>query len=320
MSIPGFFQAFFAALFGSNCRGFIVFFFAYLDIFSDAKTVSISDRKKEKKHVSLEAKREKKAAKTLAIVTGAFILCWLPFFIMALITPLCQGCIETRVFSFFLWLGYFNSTLNPIIYTVFSPEFRQAFKKLLCGRNSPENYRPRHLQWKKGGQKKQAGSDKKPPPIVWCCVCRLDEFVNVWKRGLVHTYLKLDHVHFAVSRLNNFTRYILYTAGNLFSEDNIISEILQSTRWRYIFGTLPYRWWDRCWEENSNALSPQCRHNNYNSTGTMCVHTYVHCTHQYYFLTLRAWTFHDSTFLLSTETLCRNLKRKISKCRNRENA
>jgi len=57
-----------------------------------------------------------------------------------------QGCIETRVFSFFLWLGYFNSTLNPIIYTVFSPEFRQAFKKLLCGRNSSENYRPRHLQ------------------------------------------------------------------------------------------------------------------------------------------------------------------------------
>ncbi|KAE9542869.1 hypothetical protein AGLY_002780 [Aphis glycines] len=89
--------------------------------------------KREKKE-SLEAKRERKAAKTLAIITGAFVVCWLPFFIMALVMPLCQGCvINEYVSSFFLWLGYFNSTLNPIIYTVFSPEFRLAFTKMICG-------------------------------------------------------------------------------------------------------------------------------------------------------------------------------------------
>uniref|UniRef100_A0A8D8S7B9 5-hydroxytryptamine receptor n=1 Tax=Cacopsylla melanoneura TaxID=428564 RepID=A0A8D8S7B9_9HEMI len=89
--------------------------------------------KKEKKE-SLEAKRERKAAKTLAIITGAFVICWLPFFMMALLLPLCQSCyISDYLASFFLWLGYFNSTLNPVIYTVFSPEFRQAFKRILCG-------------------------------------------------------------------------------------------------------------------------------------------------------------------------------------------
>lgn len=90
--------------------------------------------RKEKKE-SIEAKRERKAAKTLAIITGAFVMCWLPFFIVALVMPLCgDACnINAYVMSFFLWLGYFNSTLNPVIYTIFSPEFRMAFKRMLCG-------------------------------------------------------------------------------------------------------------------------------------------------------------------------------------------
>lgn len=87
-----------------------------------------------KKKETMEAKRERKAAKTLAIITGAFVVCWLPFFIMALLMPLCESCsINDYIASFFLWLGYFNSTLNPVIYTIFSPEFRQAFKRILFG-------------------------------------------------------------------------------------------------------------------------------------------------------------------------------------------
>lgn len=97
-----------------------------------------------KRKETLEAKRERKAAKTLAIITGAFVICWLPFFIMALTLPLCESCsISDTIASFFLWLGYFNSTLNPVIYTIFSPEFRQAFKRILFGQthNKTSYYR-----------------------------------------------------------------------------------------------------------------------------------------------------------------------------------
>ncbi|XP_018053102.1 PREDICTED: 5-hydroxytryptamine receptor 2A-like [Atta colombica] len=83
---------------------------------------------------TIESKRERKAAKTLAIITGAFVACWLPFFFTTLLQATCQTCKPPEVVSsVFLWLGYFNSTLNPVIYTVFSPEFRQAFKRMLCG-------------------------------------------------------------------------------------------------------------------------------------------------------------------------------------------
>ncbi|XP_011305473.1 5-hydroxytryptamine receptor [Fopius arisanus] len=82
---------------------------------------------------TIEAKRERKAAKTLAIITGAFVACWLPFFLVTLLQAICTVCYPPELLaSFFLWLGYFNSTLNPIIYTIFSPEFRLAFKKMLC--------------------------------------------------------------------------------------------------------------------------------------------------------------------------------------------
>lgn len=92
---------------------------------------------------TLEAKRERKAAKTLAIITGAFVVCWLPFFLMALILPLCgETCsINDKIAALFLWLGYFNSTLNPVIYTIFSPEFRQAFKRILFGTHRTGYYR-----------------------------------------------------------------------------------------------------------------------------------------------------------------------------------
>nr|XP_036674310.1 octopamine receptor Oamb-like [Drosophila suzukii] len=73
-----------------------------------------------------------KAAKTLAIIVGGFIVCWLPFFTMYLIRAFCENCIQPTVFSVLFWLGYCNSAINPMIYALFSNEFRIAFKRIVC--------------------------------------------------------------------------------------------------------------------------------------------------------------------------------------------
>ncbi|XP_076367319.1 putative G-protein coupled receptor No18 [Tachypleus tridentatus] len=77
--------------------------------------------------------KERRAARVLGIVMGVFVFCWLPFFLMYVILPFCTTChISQRVVNFITWLGYVNSALNPVIYTIFNPDFRKAFQRLLC--------------------------------------------------------------------------------------------------------------------------------------------------------------------------------------------
>ncbi|XP_074850372.1 5-hydroxytryptamine receptor 1A [Carettochelys insculpta] len=77
--------------------------------------------------------RERKTVKTLGIIMGTFILCWLPFFIVALVLPFCEsGCyMPDWLGAVINWLGYSNSLLNPVIYAYFNKEFQSAFKKIL---------------------------------------------------------------------------------------------------------------------------------------------------------------------------------------------
>ncbi|KAK9874930.1 hypothetical protein WA026_005745 [Henosepilachna vigintioctopunctata] len=85
----------------------------------------------EKQKISLS--KERRAARTLGIIMGVFVFCWLPFFLMYVFFPFCSSCCppSKRLVNFITWLGYINSVLNPIIYTIFNLDFRRAFRKLL---------------------------------------------------------------------------------------------------------------------------------------------------------------------------------------------
>ncbi|NXM76121.1 DRD1C protein, partial [Serilophus lunatus] len=93
-------------------------------------------------------RKETKVLKTLSIIMGVFVFCWLPFFVLNCVVPFCNPdlhepgelpCVSHSVFNTFVWLGWANSSLNPIIYA-FNAEFRRAFASLLgCGCLCPSN-------------------------------------------------------------------------------------------------------------------------------------------------------------------------------------
>ncbi|KAL9974885.1 hypothetical protein ACROYT_G011984 [Oculina patagonica] len=90
---------------------------------------------------SINIVKEVKAAKTLAIVIGAFVVCWFPFFTCLLISlwriellrppRVSEETLKGLRGTFMYVLPTINSTLNPIIYALFNRDFRTAFVRLL---------------------------------------------------------------------------------------------------------------------------------------------------------------------------------------------
>ncbi|XP_012723331.2 sphingosine 1-phosphate receptor 5a [Fundulus heteroclitus] len=76
--------------------------------------------------------------KTVTIVLGVFIACWLPLFVLFLLDFSCpvksKNCNVLFKADYFMGLAVFNSLLNPIIYTLTSRDMRKAILKLLCHR------------------------------------------------------------------------------------------------------------------------------------------------------------------------------------------
>lgn len=83
--------------------------------------------------VTTVALREHKATVTLAAVIGAFVVCWLPYFILFTLLGLKEHPDPSTLpeFQIVQWLGYANSALNPILYAALNRDFRSAYTHLL---------------------------------------------------------------------------------------------------------------------------------------------------------------------------------------------
>ncbi|XP_059193559.1 adenosine receptor A2a-like [Centropristis striata] len=77
--------------------------------------------------------KEVQAAKSLAIIVGLFVVCWLPLHIINCFTLFCPQCERPPAWIMYvaIILSHGNSVVNPFIYAYRIREFRQTFRRII---------------------------------------------------------------------------------------------------------------------------------------------------------------------------------------------
>uniref|UniRef100_A0A3Q0RY22 G-protein coupled receptors family 1 profile domain-containing protein n=1 Tax=Amphilophus citrinellus TaxID=61819 RepID=A0A3Q0RY22_AMPCI len=122
----------------------VIMIATYTRIYRIAQTqirrITSLERAAEQASLKSSFKKETKVLKTLSIIMGVFVFCWLPFFVLNCTVPFCDPpCVSDTTFTVFVWFGWANSSLNPVIYA-FNADFRRAFTTILgCSRVCSNN-------------------------------------------------------------------------------------------------------------------------------------------------------------------------------------
>lgn len=88
--------------------------------------------------------REQRATKRMLLIMACFCVCWMPFLFVYILRSVCMSCDMNQHFvAAIIWLGYVNSSLNPVLYTLFNDDFKTAFKRLIGLQSAATSPRPR---------------------------------------------------------------------------------------------------------------------------------------------------------------------------------
>lgn len=120
---------------------FVVIFFAYLFIYRFARSQPGRGNISKHRSVRKAYKKDLRLSVTIAVITGLFVVAWLPLFVLTMIGTyypqyLTPSPWMDRVLQLVKFCHYSNSALNPIVYAFRNSEmiatFRHIGHRLLC--------------------------------------------------------------------------------------------------------------------------------------------------------------------------------------------
>ena len=113
----------------------VIMFLVYSRVFfiawSHQKKI-LSEQNSGFNNINAKIQRETKTAFITVVVMLAFTFCWLPFAVIQLVQAVEFTVDRALVSNFLVFLGIFNSVINPFIYVWKNKQYKEAFRKIIC--------------------------------------------------------------------------------------------------------------------------------------------------------------------------------------------
>ncbi|XP_043921748.1 histamine H3 receptor-like [Protopterus annectens] len=93
---------------------------------------TVDEQKTPSQSSALRLSKDKKIAKSLALLVCIFGICWAPYTLFAIINSINWSDSEYYWAGITSWCIWLNSLINPVLYPLCHSSFRRAFCKILC--------------------------------------------------------------------------------------------------------------------------------------------------------------------------------------------